>query len=1414
MAIVQLLHDGYGGVTQNGNSTYFLESDTTLRLNSSYNLGRSIGEIQFNHSPPVLLEFPVVTRATLSLTVAENYVQQAEGLAQISFYFLNGLDYNYATNWTDLYALPFGYGVRWTLPESAQAGDVLEFDLTQAFQQVIDRMDSGPVGTTILLFDQSVSPPTTDENGNPIPPSGIDPANNIVFAASEHTTYSGPQFDLELDYNAFEFPEGTVVVSPTREGWGGYYTKETTPGNFNRPLVWDEASDHLTLNHADRTNSLRNAYYGSDQSIIQLEFAVNLPQGCYIEVARIQMVRSAEPIGSTLGPNTLSAALWAVHNTSNPTFNTDPTTLVSNWTTENQNNQVQGLGYPYGGQTFAAFFHEGNTIPHNGADFRSVLQDLVNRATAPITKIVLQIVAIDNQPANDGDHSELNAFTAEHQFASSRHSTYAGPTLYYATSFDGPAVTNIVATGGLKGAGTALNNNPPGPAGVLAGTTFESTLIIANSVTAAGVKGGGVAPNLVQMNVEGGAALAGAAIEDANTKAVDGGATLGGLVVPYGITNITPRGGAVGTRGAIIRFIRNLSYEAGGTVLVQGSSFLSDKQYLYNATGSVQVSSSASQGNSEFTFFKDLGFSWDANSRIRRDFNFGWNSGRLQRSWYRVVGKGTRRPDCFGDDCCQKIILNVHARTPAELCEKLSRRKLKMQIESIDRFTLPAEGSNVVSTSTGVDENCNPFVRVEVCQIPACAAFCVDTDITEVGGFSMFVQVDAFKEVIATGQAFLSGTSPASYVQFLPEFSVESSGELSVSGEAVADVNHVTMRGGARMGGSASFEFSRWAYEAGRWPDFTATRFGSESESLSTSLNDQIWSLSERVFKDDSLTASSDISFGKKTQRLVVKGFGLDVPDDAKILRLNVRIDRYATKTGVKDLEVLLVAGNEIVSNNLADTVNDWPLLESTKTYGAGSAGIEPWRDGLISLDYGPLTAAQVNSPDFGVALKARASSSINATIVRLDYISVEVIYESVSGSLIRISGESTFKSPSYHTDGLGSLAARSSANTRVGKRYRSNGLGSDGQPEIRLGGRMNLSFDEPPMGGLGAGGEALVTPFVEIASGGMGSGGEAIITPFIEYPTGGTVSGGKVQTSQNKQFAATGNVAIIGDAFTPEASEFYTAAGSVSLTGVARVRYPNWSFNTDGTVVILTGSADQRASTIGTPVQTMEFDMVVLQSTATFLLDVHKGDASPVSGGVNKCGCLEVPLAIELSQNFARNNVFSKFLVRNNFTIAQRIRLRYNEPNGSWQANLHYRGFSSDTNETERWDIMFELQCTDIVGSIPIGENIWKLAMQVFRRNLATGEDFESRVVVGILPDNTCGVNANQLTFEVNYDTQLDLASVSPAATVYQSTLFDNIGLFKNPAWQLSPDLILRISQAGLAASQRRVDLTSSVLS
>jgi hypothetical protein len=267
-----------------------------------------------------------------------------------------------------------------------------------------------------------------------------------------------------------------------------------------------------------------------------------------------------------------------------------------------------------------------------------------------------------------------------------------------------------------------------------------------------------------------------------------------------------------------------------------------------------------------------------------------------------------------------------------------------------------------------------------------------------------------------------------------------------------------------------------------------------------------------------------------------------------------------------------------------------------------------------------------------------------------------------------------------------------------------------------------------------------------------------------------------------------------------------YMPSGQVNVSGDPEIISSALSFTSDGSEILISGSADAKSNFFGNIPANIGFDMGIRNLSVFFSQDVDSQNLVEAASFVSRCGCDNIPTEINFGHNIAQNNVLSQFLIRNRFTITSPIKLRYNNINNMWQANLNYKGFSPDANSQERWDFVFEVQCTDTIGGITLGQNVWKVGIHVLRKNLTTLQDFDTRILVGLLPDASCV--SGDLIFTIVYDTQIDFVAISPNATIYLNSIWDNIGLFRNSHWINSPNLILEITELGAGSLQQRVNL------
>jgi hypothetical protein len=323
----------------------------------------------------------------------------------------------------------------------------------------------------------------------------------------------------------------------------------------------------------------------------------------------------------------------------------------------------------------------------------------------------------------------------------------------------------------------------------------------------------------------------------------------------------------------------------------------------------------------------------------------------------------------------------------------------------------------------------------------------------------------------------------------------------------------------------------------------------------------------------------------------------------------------------------------------------------------------------------------------------------------------------------------------------------------------------------------------------------------------------------FFSYEAEGQVfiSGNGLYESDTGVFFDEGDGGILaaGDAEDTTASlgpgHFnYTPQGQVTIGGTIDVVSSAYDYEASGAVFIF-GTAGTSFSDKGRSETIMGVDMSLVDVEVFFTNDVDNQDLVVEETFVTRCDCAEISTEIDLGHNFAQNNVFAQFLVRNGLTIESPIGMRYNSVNNMWQANLSFQGLSPNVDSLERWTLVFEVKCTNTIGATILGQDVWQVGVQIVRRNLSTLEDFDTRILVALLPETACF--SGDLVFTSVYDTQTDFAFIVPDATVYQNFIWDNIGMFKNDFWIDNPNLILQVTEIGVEEAQRRVNLDSILI-
>lgn len=1001
--------------------------------------------------------------------------------------------------------------------------------------------------------------------------------------------------------------------------------------------------------------------------------------------------------------------------------------------------------------------------------------------------------------------------------------TFGGSDQFYVLTggFVPPPPIIVDSSGGVVGAGAATVRKQVRisitSAGVRGGGTATVGKLIEIPITSAGVRGGGSAT--VQRFVN---------------PPISGGAVGGGIgkkespVYHYPNLPDVPIAPLVIGGDATIE-IAYLNAATGGVEVDSTSIFRVGRRYLPSGNSgdappdfagvSVGYLNHLNPTTTRVTLNLDYSFPWNIASYIFRDYTFLWNVGKIRQYWYRVVGRGKDEqcdPIQTNDPCCLKFIMNVQARSIEDLCRKLQERRWRWPISSVERFSRPAENDAVAEDeANGINHDCNRLEPVDICKNPVCADFCVQYDLIERWGAGTTVQVNSFKEYEATDGVYMGGSADASFLRIGIDYAMEGEGELEIGGEArvVSSAYRHTAEGGLETGGTPGISASHWSYVAGVWPYVNARFSGSSTDQFEDLPSDQAWFQPNRALLNNGLYASVDLSFGRRSMFLVVKGFDLNLPDNVRVVGFKVEVNRFANST-VRDSEVYLVLGDEIVSDNMADTSVTWPIGSPVlKTYGGV---FDQWRDPEDPDYLGEWDIEDVESPDFGVAIRVEPDMIGGGITASLDNINLYVYTEQVETQTIRIGGTASVRSSNYGYEGTGSIiVSQGSAGLRVARRVLNTGRGTLG-PEfagLRIGGQYGLNLHYDPtiaesdpesevrsQVGVIIRGESAVrsTVWRTVASGEVVVGGEARIrsSHFSWSMSGGLTVGGDFRIRNRYRYRPTGGVVTDGTVL-PRLPFNYVATGGVVMDGNPRVKSSAFKWVSDGNAIFIGGGADLNYSDFGTLMVDIGATAIAEDILLTFPEDGGADTLEGLTTTITRCSCTGMPFLVPFAHNMFTSNKLTQFLNRNGFTVARVINLSYNATNDSWQANLHYKGRSTQNNALESWDIVFDLACTSTVDGSDIEQTVWKFGVHFLQKNLSTLEDYDTRILVAFIPDRVC-LNGD-FNAEITIDTSQNIVSVTPDSVVYQQLLYDNIGLFKNDYWTLNPDILVQISQTGI---------------
>jgi len=103
------------------------------------------------------------------------------------------------------------------------------------------------------------------------------------------------------------------------------------------------------------------------------------------------------------------------------------------------------------------------------------------------------------------------------------------------------------------------------------------------------------------------------------------------------------------------------------------------------------------------------------------------------------------------------------------------------------------------------------------------------------------------------------------------------------------------------------------------------------------------------------------------------------------------------------------------------------------------------------------------------------------------------------------------------------------------------------------------------------------------------------------------------------------------------------------------------------------------------------------------------------------------------------------------------------------------------------------------------------RFGVSIIQKNLATGEDYDTRVMSIFDPLFVCQAGV-ELIFRLAIDSKLKSTVVLPESTVQDTIFHDNIGLFKTGFWFENPNILFNISEVGTELPARFIDVTPFV--
>ena len=203
---------------------------------------------------------------------------------------------------------------------------------------------------------------------------------------------------------------------------------------------------------------------------------------------------------------------------------------------------------------------------------------------------------------------------------------------------------------------------------------------------------------------------------------------------------------------------------------------------------------------------------------------------------------------------------------------------------------------------------------------------------------------------------------------------------------------------------------------------------------------------------------------------------------------------------------------------------------------------------------------------------------------------------------------------------------------------------------------------------------------------------------------------------------------------------------------------------------------------------------------------NVIEGLTASTANILTNCGC-SVPSEIYFTHDFAKANRLKDFLNRNGLEIQRVVPLQYTKSDQLWYGNLSYRGKGIDGSTDERWTLVFNLQCTNIVdGNVDYwNPYYWKFGVNVRQQNLSDNSFKDTRLQLTFSEEGPCLKGEMNVRAFLNTRT-LTVQPIQPPNISLGASMEDKIGLFKSDYWAKHPRFLIDLDVHNRDVPERRI--------